>query len=417
MARTEDIAVPINKESRIVNEQSGSTRDTVIKPSLFKQEIWQGRITRSAYLIGAVLLHLILFIMLATLIVFKAPVREADASTFLSTSIRPPPPLAPPPPAGGDALNALEPSVDVVPPATASSAITSINPASFSVKNVKIAMPNLPAFISAPPVGTGLSGHNAAGQQQGTGSPFGSFGGDGAPQMEGYLYDLKQTRDGKPTNMDVKGYHNKLTHFVAAHWDSDLLEPYYKSPKPLSASSIFIPIIHAEDGPKAFGVENEVKPNMYVVWYKVTASPPQEGNYHFVGVGDDILVVRVNGKTELDGSLFSVDDELRQKQKSMSMTGFTPTTDSDAVFWIGTSFHVSASEPVDIDILIGEEPGGFSDYFLYIQRDESTYQSQPNSSPLLPVFQLDSKPIHPIGEPMTYPPFASTPEPWRAQTP
>ncbi len=63
--------------------------------------------------------------------------------------------------------------------------------------------------------------------------------------------------------------------------------------------------------------------------------------------------------------------------------------------------------------LIGEEPGGKSDYFLYIQRDESTYEKQSNGSPLLPVFQLDANPIQPAGAPRSYPPFAA-PIPWEA---
>jgi hypothetical protein len=385
---------------------------TLVKPPADKA-LWQARFVRSGYFLGAVLLHLALFVMLATWIVFKAPVVHDDTATFLPAAAKPPPPPAPPPPAGGDAVNNFEPTVQVTPPPVAPSMVTTTAPSSFSVNSVKVSIPNMPASI-APPAGSGLSGHSAPGQASGAGTPFGSSDSSGAPEFQGFLYDLKQTRDHADTGMDPGMFHNKISQFVAANWNADLLRTYYKSPKPLNTTSIFIPVINAADGPKAFGVQNEVKPNMYVVWYKVSAAPQQEGTYHFVGVGDDILVVRVNGKTVLDGCDFAVDDELRKKEKSINMTNFNPTFGGNADFWIGTPFHVSAGENADIDVLIGEEPGGKSDYFLYIQRDQDTYQTQSNGSPLLPIFQLDPNPIKPSGEDKSYPPFATTPEPWTA---
>jgi hypothetical protein len=266
------------------------------------------------------------------------------------------------------------------------------------------------------PAGSGLSGHNAPGEQVGAGSPFGSATNGGGHQFEGFLYDLKQTRDGQATNMDPGLYEQKILEFVNSNWSEGVFRDYYKSSKSLSTPSIFVPIINADDGPKAFGVEGEVKPNMYCVLYKVTATPPEDGTYHFVGTADDILFVRVNGKTVLDGTDYGIDRDLRAKEKSFEMTNFHGTFPNNEQFWVGLPFHVSAHESVDIEVLVGEEPGGKSDYFLFIQRDESTYEKQSNGSPLLPVFQLDDKPIHPTAEPMSFPPFAPTPEPWSAST-
>jgi len=132
-----------------------------------------------------------------------------------------------------------------------------------------------------------------------------------------------------------------------------------------------------------------------------------------VGAGDDILAVRVNGRTELDGSGREIWPR-RAKAQKYAMTNFNPTWEGNADFWIGEPFQASACEEIDLEVLIGEEPGGRSNYFLFIQRDESTYDKQSNGTPLLPIFQLDPKPIKPMGAPMSYPPFASTPEPWEA---
>jgi hypothetical protein len=114
----------------------------------------------------------------------------------------------------------------------------------------------------------------------------------------------------------------------------------------------------------------------------------------------------------LDGSLWGI-TPAQKTQTSISMSGFNPTCDPNANFWVGKSFHVRAGESIDIDVIIGEEPGGRFNSFLFIQRDQSTYDKQPNGSPLLPIFQLDPNPIKPQGEAGSYPPFAK-PVPWTA---
>ena len=226
----------------------------------------------------------------------------------------------------------------------------------------------------------------------------------------------RRSCSGSASGLDTGAFEKRILQFIHEDWDPGVLRDFYKSPKPLNTTSIFIPIIKAEDGPKAFGVENEVKPNEYVVWYKVKAAPPEDGTYRFVGTADDILFVRVNHKTVLDGTDYGIDKDLRKLETSIEMTNFNPTFPNNGEFWISLPFHASPADPVDIDILIGEQPGGRSDYFLYIQKDDEEYKKQSNGSPLLPIFQLDAKPVVPKGEPMTFPPFAD-PAPWTAVAP
>jgi hypothetical protein len=272
---------------------------------------------------------------------------------------------------------------------------------------------------------SGVSGQmgNGMGNGQGNGSGNGStleipppsdtdFGAPNGRGLEGNLYDLKQTSDRKSTDMDQDKYHAKITEFVHADWDPGVLKDYYKSPKLLKTPTIFIPTIHADDGPKAFGVENEVQPNMYVVLYKGTVIPPEDGTYHFVGVADDILVVRANRHTVLDWCLYPV-SYLQAEQKKYDITSphYTPTHSNDAFLWVGLPLHLQAGNPVELEVLIGEQPGGYSNYYLLMQRDETTYPIQDNKTPLLPIFQLDSQPIQAHGN---YPPFLTTPAPWKS---
>ncbi len=373
------------------------------------------RVMRAGYLVGAILLHVVIFLLFATWVIFRQPATTIDATTFHGVKVPPPPPPTPPAPSGGESANALEPTVDNTPPTSAPTVISAPTSYTFTINAAKAPLPNLPAAASLP-TGSALAGHDTAAAAHGAGSVFGTADGSASSQFEGYLYDLKQTNEHQPTGMAPGGYHNKIAQFIASDWDPSVLHPYYKANKALHTSSIFIPIIDANDGPRDFGVQNEVQPCMYCVWYKVTAAPPDSGTYHFVGTGDDVLLVRVNHHTVLDGSDRTVNDEVRNKQTHFNMTNFDPTFGPNGDFWVGTPFHVSAHEPVDIEVLIGEEPGGKSDYFLYIQRDESTYEKQSNGSPLLPIFQLDANPIQPTAAPRSYPPFATTPIPWEASS-
>ncbi|HEX4140192.1 MAG TPA: hypothetical protein VHY09_07575, partial [Candidatus Methylacidiphilales bacterium] len=322
------------------------------------------RVKRAGYLVCAILLHLVVFSLIATWVVFRAIQPPEDATTFHAIKI-PTPPQQPPAPAGGESANAMEPTVDNTPPTSTPTVISTPVSVSFTVNAAKPTLPNLPAAVSVP-TGSALAGHDTSGDAHGSGSVFGTEEGSASSQFEGYLYDLKQTDDRKPTGMDPGGYHNKIAQFIANDWDPGVLRPYYKANKALHTSSIFIPIIDANDGPRDFGVQNEVQPRMYCVWYKVTAAPPEDGTYHFVGTADDIMLVRVNHHTVLDGSDRTVDKAVRDKQTSFNMTNFDPTFGPNGDFWIGTPFHVSAHESVDIEVLIGEEPGGKSDYFLFI---------------------------------------------------
>ncbi len=218
-------------------------------------------------------------------------------------------------------MNNLEPSLTITPPAATPSIISTVNQSFFHVKVDMPVITDLPpsALVAS---GTAMLGHDAPGNTAGAGSAFGRVESDGKSGLQGFLFDLKQTDDRKSTNMTPVTYHKQLKDFVEANWSPSLLDKYYKSPKPLNTSCIFVPTIHAEDGPKAFGVEKEVQPNMYVVWYKVTASPSQAGTYHFVGTADDIMLVKVNGKTVLDASDRAVDEELRKREKKLSLDEF-----------------------------------------------------------------------------------------------
>lgn len=353
------------------------------------------------------MLHLIVFLMIATIVIWHAPKPPVDESFQPVHPIKIAPPPPPPPSAGESARNTqFEPQDVVIPTSTPDRAITTPTSSSFTTDSSKVLEQAL-SHIKLDPQGAGLT-HGAGDHAPGAGasSVFGTTAGT-PNQLEGYLYDLKQTADRKPTGITPEQYHDVLKKFVARHWDESVLAPYYKSPKPLYTSAILIPVISADLGPKAFGLEKEVEPSRWIVWYKGRVSPPTPDHYRFAGFCDDILLVRIDGRMVLDGSLHPVED----KKYEVPWKG-SPNTNGQALR-LGEQFVFSPGEIKDIDIIVGEQPGGVFYANLFALKKGDTYPNDESGIPKLPLFQIDSDFKIPEG---TLPSINPKIEPWQGSS-
>jgi len=218
--------------------------------------------------------------------------------------------------------------------------------------------------------------------------------------MMGILYDLKQTQDRQPTNVDPGKYFGVIDEFLSKGWDENVLNHYYRVSRPLYTTQIFIPDIDANQAPKAFGAESTVKPSRWVIHYKAQVSPPEDGTYRFVGSSDDFIAVAVNGKTELVAPLN------QPSTKACPLTGWKPSEPmagraANGQLCRGDWVAMKAGEPVDLDIIIGERPGGHFNAFLLVEKQGGHYEME-GSQPILPIFQVaafDTKSGDPKDEP------------------
>ncbi len=248
-------------------------------------------------------------------------------------------------------------------------------------------------------LGLGTGGGNGNGGGSGALSLFGLRDGKGSA-LRGTFFDFKQTADNKPTPIakdDKPGHLSKeaseeykaaVTQFVQGGMhDSSLAERYFKGPNPLYATQIFIPAMNASEGPKAFGLQGRVQPSRWLVHYQGNVIAPDSGTYRFVGVTDDVLVVRFNNSIVLDcGSMFPSG---HQPSHYYSFDGLPATTGS----WFkgcgeGSSFSVEAGKSYPIDILIGEWPGGRFLSFLLVRNEATEYKKDSHGNPILPLFRL-----------------------------
>ena len=209
----------------------------------------------------------------------------------------------------------------------------------------------------------------------------------------GIFYDLKQTQRRDPIPDFAKTYTKSLDEFLVSGFDEALLNRFFRAATPLYTTQLAIPMMSASGAPKAFGVEGVVKPSYWVVHYKGQVAPPSDGFYRFVGNFDDLLVVAINRKVVLDGS--------RPDTRFPLLNWKEPADKGPRVFAnelarYGDWVELKAGKPVDIDILIGERPGGqFHGIVLYEKRGE-TYPRSANGQAILPLFQTaeNTKPDH-----------------------
>lgn len=250
--------------------------------------------------------------------------------------------------------------------------------------------------------GMGMGGDGVFGSKSPTGTGK-------AAGLVGTFYDLKQTRTKSPTDVDPDEYQKIFRRFVREGWRETTLEKYFKAPTKLYTTQLFIPNMKATEGPKAFGVEKEVQPSRWLAVYQGRVSPPESGTYHFVGGGDDVLVVRFNGKVVLDRCWRHEGSDW--KPVANYDYGFTGIPNG---FAKGDAIHVKAGQFYDIEILIGEQPGSLFYSCLLIEKQGEQYDKDPKGNPILPVFRLMDRAIPVLQEGETLPPYQKGGPVWKA---
>ena len=298
-----------------------------------------------------------------------------------------------------------------VPSTAAIAAIVSSAPSATTFNAGKLALPAVPATIPG-----GISGGPAGKPGQGLpGSRPGgtkTFFGDREQTANGFVgtfYNLKQTLSGKPTNVSPDEFHAIFRKFVRDHWRESVLGEYFRAPNKLYTPQIFIPNMPADEGPKAFDLAGKVKPGRWLVHYKARVSPPADGTYHFVGGGDDVLVVRFNGKVVLDRCWYQQDEEWKTARNYDY--GYTGIPNG---FARGDALRLKAGQFYDMEVLIGEQPGGLVFFSLLMEEEGVEYRRDARGNPILPVFRLAGGPLPELPAGQTLPPYDPVGPVWKA---
>lgn len=250
--------------------------------------------------------------------------------------------------------------------------------------------------------GQGGLGNSAAGKSIGDDFHVGGakvfvgknvFGSEEGKGMPGMFYDLKQNDRRKPTeyagNMSEREFADVIFDAARKRFSNSSFSDFYHADKKMNFNYLLVPNSPAEDGPKAFGVENEVKPRAWLVHYSAEIRPPAAGDYRFVGLFDDALLVYINHKLVLDGSWYDLshrdgDDDKARKNDIRTEFGGPPISGENRTCYAGKWVHLDGN--TQIDIIIGERPGGRVGGLLMVQNKNTNYQTRADGSPILPLF-------------------------------
>lgn len=292
--------------------------------------------------------------------------------------------------------------------------------------NSAVALPDLPTNPDSGPSSPTLNGNlggapGAAGGLKGPLMPiFGFKEAQSGGTLVGRFYDLKQSQGHRatpdlaklgPARLAAK----EVSEFIASGWGPASLSHFYRAPISLYATQIFVPEMSADEAPKAYGVEKEVKPMAWIAHYKGKISPPATGTYRFVGAGDDIMAVRLDGRLVLDCGGVKVSSFKPDRANAPTYryqyenNGWTIATRGG--FVVGNRMELRAGLFYNIDIVFSEGPGGFFCAMLLFEQEGVDYQKDSKGNPILPIFRVADTKTDPVS---TGPQFMADGPVWRA---
>ena len=281
-----------------------------------------------------------------------------------------------------------------------------------------ISLPDLPsssvASLNSGMMGGGSSKGFGGGSGGGIGSGMGVGRGNGKNfvgafgasfkrpnALEGTIYDLKFSPSGKALGADQAeriAQIQKAFETMDRNWSGTkaLLDGRYRQAElKLYASNIFIPPRSAAEATKAFDCEKEIQAPGWLAYYEGNFSPPVTGKYRFVGLGDDIMVVAVGGKTVLSAfwpnSKLNVTryepDWLPKDAKKTDGQGlrFPPHAGGR---YAGEWLELRKGQAYRIQIAFGESYGGLFSAALLIEQQGVNYPTAGRDTQL-PIFMLE----------------------------
>ncbi|MEY2750478.1 MAG: hypothetical protein RLZZ550_449 [Verrucomicrobiota bacterium] len=281
-----------------------------------------------------------------------------------------------------------------------------------------ISLPDLPtssvASLNTGMMGGGSSKGFGGGSGGGIGSGMGVGRGNGKNfvgafgasfkrpnALEGTLYDLKFSPSGKALGGDAPAriaQIQKAFETMDRGWTGAkaMLDARYRQAElKLYASNIFIPPRNAAEATKAFECEKEIQAPGWLAYYEGNFSPPVTGKYRFVGLGDDIMVVAVGGKTVLStfwpNSKLNVTrfepDWLPKDAKKTDGAGlrFPPHGGGR---YAGEWLELRKGQAYRIQITFGESYGGLFSAALLIEQQGVSYPTAGRDTQL-PIFMLE----------------------------
>jgi len=203
-------------------------------------------------------------------------------------------------------------------------------------------------------------------------------------------YNLNRRKDGGALNIDYQEYFAILRDYVDSGWDPSKLSRFYRSPRRLKATTIMIPITSSILGPAAFG-EDINEGYCWVVHYKGKLVHKEGLTFRFWGASDDVLTVRVDGKTVLAANLewTGVDAYLIANDWVTSAPNSRKYRLASQKMVGGDWITLAPGVPLDMEAIAGEGPGGEFHAQLLVEVQGEEYPLNDRGAPIYPIFAME----------------------------
>ena len=271
--------------------------------------------------------------------------------------------------------------------------------------------PPAPAKVSTPSSTTGTAAKmsaaprpvgRAGAKRTGKSTLFG-FSEKMGGELEGTMYDLKLKADGKkPSGIDEKSFPEAVKKIVRNRFRPTSLADFYRVDKKFFATMFYIPLQEAGEAPKTFGVQGKVRPNNFLIHYTGSFAAPEDGTYRFAGLGDESIIVMVDGSVKLEGNWVPfLSYAERNDRQGDPVLEFFPTVKQNepwARLREGEWINLKAGQPRRLDVLLVEQgdpsaPGGGNFAFvLLIEKQGVKYETKKRGNQtvtILPPFLLE----------------------------
>ena len=226
--------------------------------------------------------------------------------------------------------------------------------------------------------------------------------------FEGTYYYLMNKRNGTPypgmsNEAGARDPNNGamaevIEKFLNSGWDPKVFDPFWRSPQKLYATQFCIPSVSSTLAPEKFGdIDRTHEAAFWVAHYKGEIGYKTGGRFRFWGLGDDVMFIRLNGKVILDAGWTQIYDA--------NWSGWRSTAKENrkyqithSLYRVGDWFELKPGEPVEMEVLIGEVPGGGYLAMLMVEEEGVEYPEREIGGPLLPVFKTLETPAHLLDE-------------------
>ncbi len=218
----------------------------------------------------------------------------------------------------------------------------------------------------------------------------------------GTFYHFLRQRDGSDNSMSRGAIQEVMREFLMNDWNPAIFSRFYRAPSKLYATQFFIPPTISDVAPDLFGDTSTAEAAYWLCHYEGKISHKEGGRFRFVGVADNWLFVRINGKVVLDGTGLDknrVNNYAEWQRYEPNDSNKWPMFGGGLTWKVGNWFEIEPGGTVDMEVLLGEDLGGGFICMLCVQEEGVEYPERDRTfGPLMPIFKTEPTPPHLIDQ-------------------